>query len=60
MDPWKLPTSLEVNGKEYSIRSDFRVVLDILSAMNDPDLFEPGMTEEETQQAKARTMLNIL
>lgn len=39
MDPWKLPTSLDVNGKEYSIRSDFRVILDILSAMNDPDIF---------------------
>lgn len=60
MDPWKLPTSLDVNGKEYSIRSDFRVILDILSAMNDPDIFEPGMTEEEKQQEKTLTMLRIL
>ena len=60
MDPWKLPTSLDVNGKEYSIRSDFRVILDILSAMNDPDIFEPGMTEEEKDQEKVFTMLRIL
>lgn len=60
MDPWKLPTSLDVNGKEYSIRSDFRVILDILYAMNDPDIFEPGMTEEEKQQEKTLTMLRIL
>lgn len=60
MDPWKLPTSLEVNGKEYSIRSDFRVILDILSAMNDPEIFESGMTEGEKDQEKVFTMLRIL
>lgn len=60
MDPWKLPTSLEINGKEYAIRSDFRVVLDILSAMNDPDILEPGMTQEEQNQEKIMTMLQIL
>lgn len=60
MDAWKLPTSLEVNGHEYAIRTDYRVILDILSAMNDPDILEPGMTQEEQNQEKIMTMLQIL
>lgn len=38
--PWRnaLPISLEVCGTEYEIRSDFRVALDICSAMSDPEL----------------------
>ena len=47
MDAWSLPTSLNVAGKEYPIRSDYRVVLDILQCMNDPEIFEPDMTEDE-------------
>lgn len=60
MDAWKLPTSLEVNGQEYAIRTDYRVILDILSAMNDPDILESGMTQEEQNQEKIMTMLQIL
>ena len=60
MDAWRLPTSLEINGKEYRIRTDYRVVLDILSAMNDPDIFEPDMTEEEKNQERVLTLLEIL
>lgn len=33
-----LPTSLEVGGKQYAIRSDFRDVLNIFQAFNDPAL----------------------
>lgn len=33
-----LPTSLDIAGKKYAIRSDFRVVLTIIQAMNDPHL----------------------
>ena len=33
-----LPTSVEVNGKTYDIRSDYRAVLDIIAALTDPDL----------------------
>lgn len=38
--PWSvyLPTSVEVGGKEYHIRSDYRAILDICVALNDPDL----------------------
>ena len=38
MSAYDLPVALEVAGKEYGIRSDFRAVLDILIAMTDPDL----------------------
>lgn len=38
MEVWKLPTKLNVNGIEWDIRTDFRVILDIISALSDPDL----------------------
>lgn len=60
MYAWKLPTSLDVGGKEYSIRTDYRVILDILTAMNDPEILEPGMTEQEKKEEKVFTMLQIL
>ena len=34
----RLPTSLTVAGKEYSIRTDFRDVLNIIAAYGDPEL----------------------
>lgn len=34
----ELPTSLEIGGENYPIRSDFRVMLRIYEAFNDPDL----------------------
>lgn len=60
IDLWKLPTSLCVGGKEYEIRTDFDVIIDILTAMNDPDIFEPSMTEDEKMHEKVATMLQIL
>ena len=37
---WDLPTSVEIDGKEYAIRNkcDYRVVLDVISALNDDEL----------------------
>lgn len=60
MYAWELPTSLEVGDKEYAIRTDYRVILDILAAMNDPEIFEPEMTEDEKNIEQAMTMLQIL
>ena len=60
MTAWDLPTSLQVNGVQYAIRTDFRVVLDVLAAMNDPDLFEPDADEEEQNYVRASVMLQIL
>lgn len=47
---YSLPTSVEVNGTEYAIQSDYRAVLDILTALSDADL---------SDQDKAETALNI-
>lgn len=37
---WNLPISVEIKGKEYAIRNkcDYRVVLDVISALNDEEL----------------------
>ena len=35
----RLPKTLQVNGVEYNIRSDYRDCLRIFEAMNDPDLY---------------------
>lgn len=40
MSAWELPTSLNVCGTEYIIRSDFRAILDILKYFSDPE-YEP-------------------
>lgn len=37
---YELPTSLNIRGVDYNIRTDFRAVIDILIAMNDSDLDE--------------------
>lgn len=38
MDVYSLPTSIEVGGQVYKIRSDYRPILDIIMALNDVDL----------------------
>lgn len=40
--PWNcgLPTTVELQGKEYAIRSDYRAALDIFLALTDPELSE--------------------
>ena len=35
MSAYDLPTSAEINGAEYAIRSDYRAVLDIIEVMGD-------------------------
>jgi hypothetical protein len=35
---YDLPTSVTVGGVEYEIRSDYRAVLDICTALSDPEL----------------------
>lgn len=37
MNIWELPTSLNVAGTDYKIRSDFRAILDILKYFRDPN-----------------------
>ena len=35
MDPWSLPESVTIGGKEYHINADFRDILDIIACMSD-------------------------
>lgn len=35
---YSLPKTVQIDEKEYAIRSDFRVILTIMEALNDPDL----------------------
>lgn len=46
-----LPVSLEVDGKDYAIRADFRVILLVFQALADPEL---------TEQEKAAVILQSL
>ena len=43
---WEFPTSLNIGGVDYEIRTDYRAVLDVLTALNDPELTDsdPQMT----------------
>ena len=38
MNAYELPTSLNIGGVSFSIRTDFRAIIDILIAQNDPNL----------------------
>lgn len=37
MNIWKLPTSLNIGGVEWEIRTDFRDILHVMKYFNDPD-----------------------
>jgi hypothetical protein len=50
MNAYELPTSLTIGGVGFSIRSDFRAILDILRAWGDPELDD---------DSKALVMLQI-
>lgn len=51
MSAWDLPITVQVAGRVFAIRSDFRAVLDALAALTDPDL---------TQQEQYIACLQIL
>lgn len=51
MTAYELPTSLNISGVDFAIRTDFRAIIDILIAWNDPELDE---------QAKVIVMLQIM
>ncbi len=42
---FSLPDSVTVSGAEYSVRSDFRVILEIFVMLDDPDLSDADKTE---------------
>ena len=38
MIAYDLPASVNIGGREFRIRTDFRAILDIITALNDPEL----------------------
>jgi hypothetical protein len=55
---WEFPTSLNIGGADYEIRTDYRAVLDLLTALNDEEL-----TDEDPQiesYMKSRVILEIM
>jgi hypothetical protein len=45
MNVWELSKALNIGGRDFPIRYDFRAVLDILNAYADPELDESEKTE---------------
>ena len=42
---WRLPESLEIGGSVFRIRTDYRDILTVFQAFNDPELPDWGKTE---------------
>ena len=55
---WEFPTSLNVGGIDYEIRTDYRVVLDLLTALADPELTDED--EQMTAYMQSRVILEIM
>ena len=55
---WEFPTSLNISGVEYEIRTDYRAVLDLLTALNDPELTDED--EGITAYMQSQVILQIM
>lgn len=55
---WEFPTSLNIGGIDYEIRTDYRAVLDLLTALNDNDLTDSD--EQIEAYMKSRVILEIM
>ena len=58
MNVWNFPTSLNIGGIEYEIRTDYRVVLDLLMALNDPELSDSD--NKMSAYMQSRVILEIM
>lgn len=58
MNVWNFPTSLNIGGIEYEIRTDYRVILDLLMALNDPELSDSD--NKMSAYMKSRVILEIM
>lgn len=58
MNLWELPTSVKANGHEYTIRTDYRAVLDVLTALSDKEM--TGDTPEETNYIQREIIRQIM
>lgn len=58
MNVWSFPTFLNIGGVEYEIRTDYRVVLDLLMALNDPELTDSD--NKISAYMQSRVILEIM
>lgn len=58
MNVWNFPTSLNIGGVEYEIRTDYRVILDLLMALNDPELSDSD--NKISAYMQSRVILEIM
>lgn len=58
LNAWEFPTSLCVGGKNYEIRTDYRAVLDLMTALNDPEIKDDN--EQIEAYIKSRIILEIM
>ncbi len=58
MNVWSFPTSLNIGGVQYEIRTDYRVVLDLLIALNDPELSDSD--NKMSAYMQSRVILEIM
>lgn len=58
MNVWSFPTFLNIGGVEYEIRTDYRVVLDLLMALNDPELTDSD--NKMSAYMQSRVILGIM
>lgn len=58
MNVWNFPTSLNIGGIEYEIRTDYRVILDLLMALNDPELSDSD--NKISAYMQSRVILEIM
>lgn len=58
MNVWSFPTSLNIGGIEYEIRTDYRVILDLLMALNDPELSDSD--NKMSAYMQSRVILEIM
>ena len=58
MNVWSFPASLDIGGVEYEIRTDYRVILDLLMALNDPELNDSD--NKVSAYMQSRVILEIM
>ncbi len=55
---WEFPTSLNVGGVDYEIRTDYRAVLDLLTALSDPELTDGDV--QSTSYMQSQVIMQIM
>lgn len=55
---WEFPKSLNIGGVDYEIRTDYRAVLDLLTALNDPELTDED--QSITAYMQSQVILQIM